>query len=334
MGMKINIYYGGRGVIEDPTQYVIQKLTEVLEELRVSVNRYNLYEQRNGIAMLSNSLKDADAVILAASVEWYGIGGLMQQFLDACWMYADKKKLKKMYMFPVVVSTTFGEREAEYTLVRAWEVLGGLAMPGICAYVENHLEFEKDEKYAALIEKKGEDIYRTVNQKVLAYPSSVQASGQQSAGVQGIDLTPQESEQLSEYVSDETFVKKQKADVLQLSQKYKNILDQGKDESKQEFVKDIKNCFVAPEDDIKARYLIKMTDSGRSLAIEVAEGKLKVGYGEIENPDVTASTTRDVVNKLVHGRVTFQGAFMSGQLTYKGDFKVLRTFDTLFKFGE
>ena len=37
--MKINIYYGGRGLIEDPTLYVISKLTEVLEELRVDVEQ-------------------------------------------------------------------------------------------------------------------------------------------------------------------------------------------------------------------------------------------------------------------------------------------------------
>ena len=56
--MKINIYYGGRGLIEDPTIYVINKLTEVLEELRVDVSRYNLYEEKNSIAMLPKTLKD------------------------------------------------------------------------------------------------------------------------------------------------------------------------------------------------------------------------------------------------------------------------------------
>ncbi len=108
--MKVNIYYGGRGLIEDATIYTINKLTQVLEELRVSVTRYNLYEQKNGISMLPNTLKDADGVILAVNVEWLGIGGFMNQFLDACWLYADKDKLKKMYMMPVVISNTVGER--------------------------------------------------------------------------------------------------------------------------------------------------------------------------------------------------------------------------------
>ena len=34
--MKINIYYGGRGLLDDPTLYVLNKMEEVLKELRVT----------------------------------------------------------------------------------------------------------------------------------------------------------------------------------------------------------------------------------------------------------------------------------------------------------
>ena len=37
--MNINIYYGGRGLIEDPTLYVLEKIEKVLDELRVKVTR-------------------------------------------------------------------------------------------------------------------------------------------------------------------------------------------------------------------------------------------------------------------------------------------------------
>lgn len=37
--MRIHIYYGGRGLIEDPNLYVLKKIEEVLEELRVKVER-------------------------------------------------------------------------------------------------------------------------------------------------------------------------------------------------------------------------------------------------------------------------------------------------------
>ena len=50
--MKINIYYGGRGLMDDPTLYVINKMQSVLEELHVEVERYNLYELKNTIPTL------------------------------------------------------------------------------------------------------------------------------------------------------------------------------------------------------------------------------------------------------------------------------------------
>ena len=33
--MKVNIYYGGRGVVDDPTIFVVNKIQEVLDELNV-----------------------------------------------------------------------------------------------------------------------------------------------------------------------------------------------------------------------------------------------------------------------------------------------------------
>lgn len=329
--MKVNIYYGGRGLIEDSTIYVMNKITEVLKELRVDVVKYNLFEQKNGIAMLPKTLKDADAVILAANVEWYGIGGLLQTFLDSCWLYADKNRIKKQYMFPLVISTTKGERQATSTLCEAWEILGGIACDGISAYVENHIEFETNAVYASLIEKKAEEIYRIVSHKNVTFPTSTYACTQ-SVATAGIELTPQESEQLSVYVSDDAFVKKQKKDVEQLSQMYKSFLDQGKEESKQEFVRDFKDKFKPTDNTFKAVFAFKMTDTNRTLILDVADGKIKCSYGECQKADLLATTTRDVVNKIVNGKMTLQGAFMSGSATCKGDFVIIRTFDQLFRF--
>ena len=39
--MNINIYYGGRGLVDDPTIFAINKIQEVLNELNVNVTRYN-----------------------------------------------------------------------------------------------------------------------------------------------------------------------------------------------------------------------------------------------------------------------------------------------------
>ena len=98
--MKINIYYGGRGMLDDPTLYVINKMQEILEELNVTVERYNLYEKKNEITTLPLTLKEADGLVLATTIEWYGIGGYMYQFLDSCWLYGDKEKISKRDICP------------------------------------------------------------------------------------------------------------------------------------------------------------------------------------------------------------------------------------------
>ena len=95
--MRVNIYYGGRGLIDDPTLYVLEKITKVLDELRVTVERYNLYEDKRAITVLPKTLKEADGVILAASLEWFGFGGFLHQF----WMHAGCMATKKN--FPICI---------------------------------------------------------------------------------------------------------------------------------------------------------------------------------------------------------------------------------------
>ncbi len=331
--MRINIYYGGRGLIEDPTLYVISKLTSVLEELRVQVTRYNLYEEKNGISMLPKTLKEADGVILAVSVEWFGIGGLMQQFLDACWLYADKDKLSKLYMLPVAIASTYGERDAELTLIKAWEILGGIPVSGLGAYVEEHVEFETNKDFADIIEKKAEAYYRTIHQKTKILPTSNAAVKQNLLRSSSIVLTPQESEQLSVYVSDDTYVKKQKEDIEELTQLFKEMLDSNSDgEGSQDFIKNLKDNFH-PIDDFAASYCIQLSDVKKNLVVEINNKRLKCYYGDKPDADVMAKTNHAVMNRLVLGRITFQGAFMSGELTAKGNFKTLRTFDQVFQFN-
>ena len=327
--MKINIYYGGRGLIEDPTIAVCDKITTVLEELRVDVHRYNLYEERSGIPSLSKTIKEADGVVLATTVEWFGIGGYMSQFLDSCWLYADKEKLNGLYMMPIVTATTYGEKEAEYNLRRAWELLGGKVCDGVCAYVADHLEFELNASYGKQIEKIAENLYRSINQKIVRFPSSEAALRTGLTSGVAIPLTPQESEQLSEYVSDEKYVKKQKEDIEELSGLFREML--GKEADDAEYIRAFRTHFH-PMDGFSASYALEISDSGKSFIVEVNNEDLRCYYGEKPDADVFAKTKSSTLSSIVAGRITFQRAFMTGELTAKGNFKTLRTFDTLFQF--
>ena len=329
--MRINIYYGGRGLIEDPTIYVLDKLTEVFQELRVEVARYNIYEEKK-INMLPNTLKEADGVILATTVEWMGIGGLMQQFLDACWLYGDKSKLRGMRMLPVVISSTYGERDAQCTLVKAWELLGGVPCDGICAYVENHVEFETDPGYAFVIEKKAEELYRQISHKLKSFPTSSNVVKETVLQGKSLELTPQESEQLSIYVSDDSYVKKQKEDIQELAQLFKGML--GEDETgEEEFIPELRSHFQG-QSGLKATYCLNIVDNGRNLIVEVEDEELNCYYAEEEQEaDVFVKITKSILLSIFEGDMTLQRAFMSGEVTAKGDFKVLRNFDTMFRFS-
>ncbi len=330
--MKVNIYYGGRGIIDDPTIYVINKMQEVFEELRVEVTRYNLYEQKNAIATLPQTLKEADGIILASTVEWYGVGGYMYQFLDACWQYADKTRIATMYMQPVVMSTTYGEKEGKLTLEAAWELLGGLPCEGLCGYVSDLMSFEMNKEYTAIIEKKAENLYRAISQKAKSMPGSNQAVRQTVLKSNGLDLTPQETEQLSNYASDDSFIKRQKEDIEELASMFKNKLGQALADDNSKVINAFTRSFT-PVREFAANYMLIIEGNDKNLLIKVNEKDLSCYFGPTEEDvDVIGKLPLSSLEKIMAGKQTFQGAFMTGAMSAKGNFKTLKTLDQLFRF--
>ncbi len=331
--VKINIYYGGRGLIGDPTLYVINKMQEVLKELNVGVGRYDLYEYKNGITTLPQSLKDTDGVILATTVEWFGIGGWMQQFLDACWLYADKEKLSKMYMLPIVMSTTYGEREAMTNLALAWEILGGIPCTGICGYIADVAEIEQDSQYGRVIERRTEDLYRSINQKIPAFPCSNQAVKQKVSFTQSLNLTPQEAERLSELASNDVYVQKQKEDIQELASMFKDLLGEQDVVESNRFLEDLRANFH-PQPGFKATYKFELPEESKPLIIKVDHTEMECYYGTSDSVDVELQISAEVMNEIIQGRMTFQRAFMAGSMKMRGDFRILRTLDVLYRFAE
>lgn len=327
--MRVNIYYGGRGLIDDPTLYVLDKVEKVLDELHVNVERYNLYENKNSISVLPKTLKDVDGVILAVSVEWIGIGWLMQQFLDSCWLYGDKEKISSIQMMSVIISSTYGEKEAQMNLVQSWEMLGGIPGESICSYVNNHVDFETHSGYNLMIEKNAEQFYQRMAKKAIAFPSSCQEVKKTILRSRSLLLTPQESEQLSAYVSDDQYVKKQKEDIEELASMFKGML--GGEDNTEKYIAELKSHF-SPLDDLKAIFQIEVSDENVDLVIDINGEQLNCYYGKAKDADVTAKTVSTVLEDIVVGKRTFQSAFMSGEITVQGNFKILRNFDTIFRF--
>lgn len=330
--MNINIYYGGRGLMDDPTLFVINKMQEVLDELHVKVERYNLQEMKNSITTLPQTMNEADGIILATTVEWYGIGGYMQQFLDACWLYGDKEKIEKIYMCPVVMATTYGEREGKLNLATAWEILGGRPCSGICGYIVDTTQLEMNKEYINLIEKKAENLYRTINQKVASLPASNQAVKKEVSVTKNIDLTPQESTQLSRYASDDSYVQRQKEDIQELTSMFKDLMG-ATEEDNDEYIEKLNKAFKA-QPGFKADYKIYIGNKREPLQIQVNAAQLVCRYGESNEVNVEIRLEKNVFEDILFGRMSFQRAFMSGEMKMKGDFKILRTLDQLFVFED
>jgi len=334
--MKVNIYYGGRGLIDDTTIFVMNKIMSVLDELNIKVKRYNLYEDKRGISILPKTLKEADAIILAASVEWMGIGGLLWQFLDACFLYGDKEKIKTLYMMPVVVSTTYGEKDAQFTMIKAWEMLGGIPCEGICAYVNDPVAFETSSEYAYLVEKKTENFYRIFSKKLNSFPSSSIAVREKVLRPKTISLTPQESEQLSMYVSNDSYVKQQKEDIQELTQMFKQMMGDSSEpatafKAEEPYLEEFQRAF-SPIPNMALTFSWTIKGFEKQLIIEVDNGKLNCYYGEKASVDVAIKSTKQVIEKVIYGEAPLQTSFMAGELTAKGNFRALHTFDTLFRF--
>ena len=294
-------------MIDDPTLYVLEKMGEVLDELRVSVETFRLMDLKNNITTLPQTLKEADGIILATTIEWYGIGGYMQQFLDACWLYGDKEKISEIYMCPIVMSTTYGEQEGKLNLATAWEILGGRPCSGLCGYIADPSILEDNEEYLRIIEKKAENLYRTINQKMPCL-------------------------QLSQYASDDSYVQRQKADIQELTSLFRDLMGSSEKENTEEFLQELKAHFQ-PQAGVAAKYKIVIEEKKKPLIIEVNGAQLNCFYGEGSAFDVEIQMSRDSMMEIVSGASTFQRSFMAGDMKLKGDFKILKTLDLIFVFA-
>ena len=76
-----------------------------------------------------------------------------------------------------------------------------------------------------------------ISQKMKILPTSNNAVKRSVLRTQQMNLTPQESEQLSKYVSDDSYVKQQKEDIEELTSMFKDMLGKNTNDDKEPFVK-------------------------------------------------------------------------------------------------
>ncbi len=281
---------------------------------------------------LPQTIADADGIILATTVEWFGIGGKMSEFLDALWLYGNKDKIKTTYMLPIAMSTTYGERDALTSLNVAWETLGGIPVVGICGYIPEGTKFENDNSYDRIIEKRTEDLYRSINQKMPVFPSSYNEVKQKVSVTANLNLTEQEQATLSEYASDDVYVQKQKSDIQELTSLFEDLMAESSSPNNEDkYITQFKNHF-SPQPGFVSTYKFVIAGQKEPLIAKINGKSLECFYGDVDNANVELQLTPDVLQEIYDGRVTFQRAFMGGQMKMKGDFRALRSLDLVYNF--
>ena len=136
---------------------------------------------------------------------------------------------------------------------------------------------------------------------------------------------------MSKYVSDDSYVKKQKEDIQELASMFKDMLGKTSQDDDMAYIEQFRMSFV-PQQDFHARYLFIIADKKKPLYVEVNQDELTIHYGQEENIDIYAKLTPEVMEGIIEGRMTFQRAFMTGEMTAKGNFKILRMLDSVFNF--
>ena len=235
-------------------------------------------------------------------------------------------------MCPIVMSTTYGEQEGKLNLATAWEILGGLPCSGLCGYIADTALLEENGDYIRIIEKNAENLYRTINQKMPCLPASNQAVKQKVAITKSINFTPQESEQLSQYVSDDTYVQRQKEDIQELASLFRDMMGSSEKEDTTEFLQEIRKHFV-PQPGFAAGFKVVIEEKKQPLMIVIDGANIDCHYGEGGRVDVEMQLDRASFADIVSGKIDFQTSFMAGDMKMKGDFKILRSLDLVLQFG-
>ena len=147
-----------------------------------------------------------------------------------------------------------------------------------------------------------------------------------------MQLTPQESEQLSEYAADDAYVAQQKEDIKELSSMYRSLLGNDGEKAETEFLNAFQSHFHEKADlSMTAAFLIEGRD--KPLVVKVNGPELNVAYEECNSAKVMAHLTEGTMNEITSGRMTFQRAFNTGLMTAKGTFADLRILDDIFIFS-
>lgn len=347
---KLILVYGGSQLSNDPSYAVAEQVSSVLTELNVGIKRIDLYKNDYRMEAFLDELEEADGVILATTVEWFGIGGYMQTFLDRAYMSGHFNMFEGTYLLNIVVSRHNFEREALNHQLKSWEILGGIEGVNICASIESSAQIETNNDLLFAIDKKAEDFYRIINQQRLPLPNSINDNkvilkvasskavdeGEQLVMQQvvGPDKKEETYENQMSFISNyDEFIEKQQQDINDIASLFKERLSTTTGTGGMTLSELFEYKFKPDKnfEDCKISWVTNDA-AAESFIMDFKGSRLKTRKGRMSDADVIISSSLEVVEKITEGKLTVQRAFMTGEVKAKGNFTLLYKLDGLFAF--
>ena len=346
---KVILVCGGSHLANDPSFVVAERVSNVLAELNMGITRIDLYKGDYHIDDFLAALEEASGVILATTVEWLGMGGLMQTFLDRAYMSRQFPLFEGTYLFNIAISRNRFEREAMNQMLMAWELLGGLEGINLCAAIESSADIETSKEMLQAIDKKAEDFYRIVHQQRVTLPSSIHSNKivlnvprEAPAAPMDFSMTkPMKTVQVRDDVKDtrdsvinnyDEFIEKQQKDIDDIASLFKVKLSETGGA-----VQSIPKIFqhrYKPDGsfgDCTVSWLVT-DDPNQNFSMTFSGGQMTTSNGRHKDAEVFISLSMDTLKKITDNKLTIQKAFMTGEIKAKGSFALLYQMDALFAF--
>lgn len=341
--MKILIIYGGNGLADDLSLAAVSRVHTVLNELEVSVKQFNL--NYNDITQnFLDELQSADGVVLATTVDWIGIGGRMQTFLDGCYFSGRREVFSGKYLMSVVLTKSSGDRDATNYLIKSWDMLGGVEGVNVCGKIDKFVELETNQQIISIIDRKTEDFYRVLNQKRDVLPTGT--GYPMNAPLQ----TPNEgtisiiNEVVGDYsnfnnqldpIEEDPFIAKQRQDIEELADFFKQKLSTDDispgTNGGNKYINILQQAFTC-NTSFNCTYNIILTDkNNQDITLKIENGKMTGFIGNDPTAEVIINIDSNTFDRIISGKLTAQRGFLTGQLKAKGNFTLLYEFDNLFK---
>lgn len=318
----ITLVYGGLSIEDNPTKLACEKIEEVLTELGQKVVSFNLMQHH--VEDVIEALSNSAGVVLATTVEWFGVGHLMQQFLDTCYLLKREDMFAEIPLFSVVFSRNAKEKEASDYLNTAWQMLGGWKGVELYGTFTDRSALLADTEALIYIEKKTEQFYRYGLNQSYQLPRSF--TGEERMAISKQPALPREQQETP--VQEE--MSNHKKNVVALSEKLKAKLEEKTKTSKLGLVDLLTQKYKGATD---SEYIIQfqiIDNAKENVAALIKPSGIYCYLGVEEEPVLTLNVEEEFLRQILEQKISFQRAFMTGKITVKGELNLLYKMDEFF----